>query len=48
MVLYPEVYKKAQAEVDRVVGQDRLPDFEDRESLPYLECVVKEVYRYVM
>ncbi|KAF9812881.1 hypothetical protein IEO21_05932 [Rhodonia placenta] len=46
MVLYPEVYKKAQAEVDRVVGQDRLPDFEDRESLPYLECVVKEVYRW--
>ena len=27
MVLYPEVYKKAQAEVDRVVGQDRLAAF---------------------
>ncbi|OSX56954.1 hypothetical protein POSPLADRAFT_1158493 [Postia placenta MAD-698-R-SB12] len=46
MVLHPEVYEKAQAEVDRVVGQDRLPEFEDRESLPYLECVVKEVFRW--
>ncbi|KAF9819005.1 hypothetical protein IEO21_02419 [Rhodonia placenta] len=48
MVLHPEVYEKAQAEVDRVVGQDRLPEFEDRESLPYLECVVKEVFRLVL
>ena len=47
MVLHPEVYKKAQAEMDRVVGPGRLPDFEDREHLPYLDCVLKEVFRYV-
>ena len=47
MVRYPEVYKKAQAEIDRVVGRERLPDFDDREHLPYLECVVKEVFRCV-
>ena len=48
MVLHPDVYQKAQAEVDRVVGPGRLPDFEDRENLPYLECVLKEVFRYVV
>lgn len=47
MVLHPEVYRKVQAEMDRVVGPERLPDFEDREHLPYLECVLKEVFRYL-
>ena len=47
MVLHPDVYKKAQEEIDRVIGSERLPDFEDREQLPYLECVLKEVVRYV-
>ena len=46
MTLHPEVYKKAQDEMDRVVGDGRLPDFDDRESLPYLECILKETYRY--
>ncbi|ETW79741.1 cytochrome P450 monooxygenase 105 [Heterobasidion irregulare TC 32-1] len=48
MTLYPEVQAKAQEELDRVIGPDRLPDFNDREahSLPYLECVIKEVYRW--
>ncbi|PIL26517.1 cytochrome P450 [Ganoderma sinense ZZ0214-1] len=46
MVLHPEVYQRARAEIDRVVGPERLPDFEDREHLPYLECVVKEVFRW--
>ena len=46
MVLHPNVYKKAQAEIDHVVGPERLPDFEDREQLPYLDCVLKEVFRY--
>lgn len=48
MVLHQDVYRKAQAELDRVVGPGRLPDFEDREHLPYLECVLKEVFRCVM
>ncbi|KAI0779913.1 cytochrome P450 [Fomes fomentarius] len=46
MVLHPDVYKKAQAEVDRVVGRERLVDFDDRENLPYVECVMKEVLRW--
>ncbi|KAH9834641.1 cytochrome P450 [Rhodofomes roseus] len=46
MVLHPEVYTKVQDEVDRVVGNDRLPEPGDRSSLPYLECVLREVYRW--
>jgi hypothetical protein len=45
MVNNPECFKKAQEEIDRVVGPGRLPDFSDREKLPYTECVVKEVLR---
>ena len=48
MCLHPEAYCKAQEEIDRIVGLDRLPDFADRGSLPYLECVMKETYRYVI
>ena len=46
MVLYPDVQKRAQAEMDSVVGRDRLPTFEDRESLPYLEAVLRELLRW--
>ncbi|KAF8586653.1 cytochrome P450 [Ramaria rubella] len=46
MLLYPEVQKKAQAELDSVIGMNRLPDFGDRESLPYIEAVVKETLRW--
>ncbi|KDQ14634.1 hypothetical protein BOTBODRAFT_32384 [Botryobasidium botryosum FD-172 SS1] len=46
MALFPEVQKKAQAEIDRVVGNGRLPTFEDREGLPYIGCVIKEVLRW--
>ena len=46
MALYPEVQKKAQAEIDAVVGKDRLPDFHDRPSLPYVNAVLKESSRW--
>ncbi|KZT69377.1 cytochrome P450 [Daedalea quercina L-15889] len=46
MVLHPEVFLKAQKEMDNVVGHDRLPTIDDRGSLPYLECVLKETYRW--
>ena len=45
MVLYPDALRKAQEEIDRVIGTSRLPDFSDRAQLPYLECMLKEVYR---
>jgi len=46
MALYPEVQKKAQAEIDAVVGPDRLPDFHDRPSLPYINAMLKELTRW--
>ncbi|OGM48730.1 O-methylsterigmatocystin oxidoreductase [Aspergillus bombycis] len=46
MVLNPEVQKKAQEEIDRVVGTSRLPEMSDCESLPYINAVVKEVLRW--
>ncbi|KAM5533854.1 hypothetical protein V8D89_012517 [Ganoderma adspersum] len=46
LVHYPEVLKKAQREIDRVVGTDRLPTFSDREQLPYVDCIIKEVLRW--
>lgn len=45
MVLYPRVQKKAQEEIDSVVGAERLPDFEDEKSLPYIHCLIKELLR---
>ena len=46
MVLNPDVQKRAQEEIDRVVGTSRLPDMSDREGLPYIDAVVKEVLRW--
>ncbi|KAL1673429.1 cytochrome P450 [Schizophyllum commune] len=43
MVKYPEVQRKAQEEIDRVVG--RLPVQQDAEDLPYLQAVIKELHR---
>lgn len=46
MVLFPDVQKRIQAELDAVVGRKRLPTFEDRASLPYLEATIKESLRF--
>ena len=46
MALNPEVMRKAQAEIDRVTNAERLPTLDDRPELPYIDGVVKEVYRY--
>ncbi|KAF7372980.1 Cytochrome P450 [Mycena sanguinolenta] len=46
MLLNPEVQKKAQAEIDSVVGPGQLPGFADRPTLPYVSAIVKEVLRW--
>ncbi|KAJ0421285.1 cytochrome P450 [Aspergillus carlsbadensis] len=46
MVLHPEVQQKAQEELDRVVGPNKLPSFEDRPNLPYIDAIVKESLRW--
>ncbi|KAI0639039.1 cytochrome P450 [Trametes polyzona] len=45
MLEHPDVQLRAQEEIDRVIGTDRLPGWEDRESLPYLWAVMTEVLR---
>jgi len=46
MALYPEVQARAQAEIDAVVGNDRLPCFADREHLPYIQALTLEALRW--
>ncbi|CDO68382.1 hypothetical protein BN946_scf184815.g29 [Trametes cinnabarina] len=46
MLHHPEIQKKAQEEVDRVVGTSRLPEYSDMESLPYVAALIKEVARW--
>jgi cytochrome P450 len=46
MVAYPEVQKRAQAELDSVVGRSRVPTFSDSPHLPYIQAIVKEVLRW--
>ena len=48
LALSPQVQKRAQAELDAVVGRDRLPTFEDRQRLPYIEALCKELIRWRM
>ena len=46
MASFPEVQERARAELDAVVGQHRLPEFSDQESLPYINALVKELLRW--
>ena len=47
MALYPEVQRKAHHELDAVMGTERLPDFLDRPSLPYINALVMECTRWI-
>lgn len=46
MMMYPDAQSKAQAEIDRVVGRDRLPTLDDRSMLPYTEALILELMRW--
>ena len=46
MLLHPESQKKAHDELDTALGAGRLPEFEDRPSLPYVEAIVMETLRW--
>ena len=48
LVLFPQVQRRAQAELDAVVGRDRLPTFTDKPRLPYIEALCKELMRWNM
>ena len=44
--MYPDIQKKAQAEIDAVIGCNRLPDIGDLDYLSFIETVVKETLRW--
>jgi cytochrome P450 len=46
MLRYPNIQKKAQDELDSVIGRERLPTFEDRPRLPFIDAVCKEILRW--
>ena len=46
MVLYPEVMRRAQQEIDYIVGRHRPPCFDDSENLPYVDALIREVLRW--
>lgn len=46
MAEFPDVQKKAQEELDRIIGTDRLVNFDDQASLPYIQAVCREVLRW--
>ncbi|KAB0792391.1 hypothetical protein PPYR_14350 [Photinus pyralis] len=45
IVLHPDLQTKAQDEIDRVVGRERLPTLEDKPRLPYVEALALESLR---
>lgn len=46
MVLHPRVYVKARDEIERIVGMSNLPTLEHKDSLPYINCIIQELYRW--
>ncbi|KAJ2936601.1 hypothetical protein H1R20_g492, partial [Candolleomyces eurysporus] len=46
LAMHPEVQKRAQKEIDEVVGFGRLPDFNDRPQLVYVDALLKEIFRW--
>ena len=47
MSLYPDVQRKAQEELDRVVGPNRLPNFDDYDNLVYIRAIALESARWI-
>ena len=46
MTLYPEVQHRAQEQLHEVIGSERLPGFNDIDSLPYISAIIKELLRW--
>ncbi|KAG6888611.1 hypothetical protein C0995_007040 [Termitomyces sp. Mi166 len=46
LLINPLALKKAQAEIDDVIGPDHLPTFDDESSLPYITAITKEALRW--
>ena len=46
MTINPEIQLAAQREIDSVIGNNRLPSFDDRASLPYIKAIYRELLRF--
>jgi Cytochrome P450 len=46
VILYPDTQKRAQEELDAVTGRERLPTFDDRARLPFIDAMCREVMRW--
>ncbi|KZS94002.1 cytochrome P450 [Sistotremastrum niveocremeum HHB9708] len=46
MMLFPEAQKAAQREIDAVLHRGRLPTLEDKDALPHIQAIMKEVIRW--
>ncbi|KAF9653254.1 CyP450 monooxygenase [Thelephora ganbajun] len=46
MAIHPEIQKKAQREIDQLLGGERLPTLADQGDLPYISALIKEIYRW--
>ncbi|CAG7918721.1 unnamed protein product [Penicillium olsonii] len=47
MLLFPDVQRKAQDEIERVIGSSRLPVMEDLSELQYIRACMKETVRWM-
>jgi cytochrome P450 len=46
LCMFPKALKAAQAEIDRVIGGERSPNWDDLDKLPYCHAVIKEAMRW--
>ncbi|KAF2036717.1 cytochrome P450 [Setomelanomma holmii] len=47
LLLYPEIQRRGQSELDAVIGSDRMPTLDDMPNLPYVRACVKECLRWL-
>ncbi|KAJ3564699.1 hypothetical protein NP233_g8124 [Leucocoprinus birnbaumii] len=48
MSLHPTIQRKAQQQIDNLIGsENRLPTFADRDSLPYIDAILRETLRWL-
>ncbi|XP_078496966.1 cytochrome P450 2D15-like isoform X2 [Lissotriton helveticus] len=46
MMLYPDIQRRAQEEIDQVIGREGKPTMDDRANMPYVNAVIHEIQRY--